>query len=76
MLQNEDSSKLQVFLGRLSGNVSMFGMHFASLKYEMLLQDLISLKPNLVYAGKKSRCLDSYLVLYRLKCLLAYRELD
>lgn len=38
MLLSKDPNKLQVFLDRVHDRVAMFGMHFAFVKFKMLLQ--------------------------------------
>lgn len=53
VLLNEDQSKVHVFLDRLNDNANMFGMRFEPSKSKMLLEDWISLKPNLVRAREQ-----------------------
>lgn len=62
MFLSDDSGKLQVFLDLLNNNAFMFGKHFVTSQYKMLLQDWIGPKPNLGRRGDELGKLSNFYV--------------
>lgn len=60
VLPSEDSSELELFLGRLNDNAGTFDMHFAPWKCKMLFQDWICSNLSLVRVGKQVNELDRF----------------
>ena len=62
---SSDRTQTQVTLNKINKSAAKFGMHFASSKCKVLLQDWSGPNPNLVLAGQSIDVVDKFIYLYK-----------